>query len=176
MSSGHTYCAIGALTFLDRLSKNHKPIALLSAKAGPFESLVRWLVARQTSELGDDEEESDEEDGHGIDEVKPLSATVEEPSLDAKVDRLPVVPPETEDSLRWAGFNGRCNKYADTCYSFWNTASLNICYTLTSGWYRSHFKGNRALKVSIQHFVQVIAQFDIYIPYPGGRRQKRDDG
>lgn len=111
---------------MDRPSKNHKPIALLSPKTGPFESLVRWLVTRQTCELGDDEEESDEEDGHGVDEIGPLSATVEEPSLDTKVDQLPVVPPETEDSLRWAGFNGRCNKYADTCYSFWNTASLNV--------------------------------------------------
>lgn len=116
---------------MDRLSKNHKPIALLSPKTGPFESLVRWLVTRQTCELGDDEEESDEEDGHGVDEIGPLSATVEEPSLDTKVDQLPVVPPETEDSLRWAGFNGRCNKYADTCYSFWNTASLNMMNRLT---------------------------------------------
>ncbi|KAE8163175.1 serine/threonine protein kinase [Aspergillus tamarii] len=124
--SGHTYCAIGALTFLDRLSKSHKPIALLSPKAVPFDSLVRWLVARQTSELGDDEEESDDEDGHSVGGVRSLSATVEEPSIDTKVDQLPVVPPETEGSLRWAGFNGRCNKYADTCYSFWNTASLNM--------------------------------------------------
>ena len=83
---------------MDRLSKNHKPIALLSPKTGPFESLVRWLVTRQTCELGDDEEESDEEDGHGVDEIGPLSATVEEPNLDTKVDQLPVVPPETEDT------------------------------------------------------------------------------
>ena len=126
VAAGHTYCAIGALTFLDRLSKSHKPIALLSPKAVPFDSLVRWLVARQTSELGDDEEESDDEDGHSVGGVRSLSATVEEPSIDTKVDQLPVVPPETEGSLRWAGFNGRCNKYADTCYSFWNTASLNV--------------------------------------------------
>lgn len=124
--SGHTYCAIGALTFLDRLSKKHKPIALLSPGARPFESLVRWLVARQTSELGDDEEESDEEDSHNTDGVMNLSATIEELNLDARADQLPVIQPATENSLRWAGFNGRCNKYADTCYSFWNSASLDM--------------------------------------------------
>ncbi|KAE8349139.1 terpenoid cyclases/protein prenyltransferase alpha-alpha toroid [Aspergillus coremiiformis] len=126
--SGHTYCAIGALTFLDRLSKNHKPIELLTPGAGPFESLVRWLVARQTSELGDDEDEGGDErgDSHDADGVENLSVTVGELSLDAKADQLPVIRPATKDSLRWAGFNGRCNKYADTCYSFWNTASLHM--------------------------------------------------
>ncbi|KAF7597439.1 hypothetical protein BBP40_003686 [Aspergillus hancockii] len=128
--SGHTYCAIGALTFLGRLSKNYKPMALLTPGTGPFESLVRWLVARQTAELGNDEE-SGEEDDHVTEGVKDPSATVEGLSSDAKADRLPVIQPATEDSLRWAGFNGRCNKYADTCYSFWNTASLAMMDRLT---------------------------------------------
>lgn len=26
------------------------------------------------------------------------------------------------------GFNGRCNKVADTCYSWWNAASLEVGY------------------------------------------------
>lgn len=29
-------------------------------------------------------------------------------------------------SLLWAGFNGRCNKVADTCYSFWVGGTLSV--------------------------------------------------
>lgn len=28
--------------------------------------------------------------------------------------------------LQWAGFNGRCNKVADTCYSWWVGGSLAV--------------------------------------------------
>ncbi|KAK5104811.1 geranylgeranyl transferase type-1 subunit beta, partial [Cryomyces antarcticus] len=28
----------------------------------------------------------------------------------------------------WAGFNGRCNKLADTCYAFWVGASLDVLH------------------------------------------------
>lgn len=29
------------------------------------------------------------------------------------------------DETQFVGFNGRCNKSVDTCYSFWVTASLD---------------------------------------------------
>ena len=28
--------------------------------------------------------------------------------------------------LQWAGFNGRCNKVADTCYAFWVGGTLGV--------------------------------------------------
>ena len=32
----------------------------------------------------------------------------------------------TSNELPWAGFNGRCNKKSDTCYSFWAGGSLAV--------------------------------------------------
>ncbi|KAG2419898.1 hypothetical protein HFD88_004695 [Aspergillus terreus] len=118
--SGHTYCGIGALTFLGRLESDRRSVPLLTPGTEGFESLVRWLVARQTTELGDDD---DDESGSEVEETQDLSDRVEQLSLE-NIHRLPNCPVPTADSLRWAGFNGRSNKYADTCYSFWNTATL----------------------------------------------------
>ncbi|KAL4896437.1 terpenoid cyclases/protein prenyltransferase alpha-alpha toroid [Aspergillus ambiguus] len=119
--SGHTYCGIGALTFLGRLESDRRSVPLLTPGTTAFESLVRWLVARQTSELGEDED--DEPDSESIDQPD-LSERVAQLNLEESVRQLPSLSIPTEDALLWAGFNGRSNKYADTCYSFWNTATL----------------------------------------------------
>lgn len=34
--------------------------------------------------------------------------------------------PSQSTDLAWTGYNGRCNKIADTCYAFWVGASLNV--------------------------------------------------
>ncbi|KAF4221176.1 hypothetical protein CNMCM5878_009973 [Aspergillus fumigatiaffinis] len=117
--SGLTYCAIGALTFLRRLPKHQGHMALLSPGSREFEHLLTWLVSRQTSDLGE-EEESDEEDDGPPDRSDGLQHGTSNLSLDEKIALLPNLRPPTEESLHWAGFNGRCNKYADTCYSLWN--------------------------------------------------------
>lgn len=122
VTAGHTYCGIGALTFLGRLESDRRSVPLLTPGTEGFESLVRWLVARQTTELGDDD---DDESGSEAEETQDLSDRVEQLSLE-NIHRLPNCPVPTADSLRWAGFNGRSNKYADTCYSFWNTATLAV--------------------------------------------------
>lgn len=109
--AGLTYCAIGALEFLDRLSTAPGKISpLLSPETKEFEALVRWLVERQTSDV---ETPDDDHNANDINDIK----TVED---------LPPIEPPTEESLHWAGFNGRSNKIADTCYSFWNTATLAV--------------------------------------------------
>lgn len=111
------------------MERNHPLPAVLSPGAMEFESLVRWLISRQTAELGEIEEESDEdyekcETGEG---QKPLPvAAGQAVNPGTEVDELPALFPPTEESLRWAGFNGRCNKNADTCYSFWNLATLAV--------------------------------------------------
>ncbi|KAF9892599.1 hypothetical protein FE257_001001 [Aspergillus nanangensis] len=120
--SGHTYCGIGALTFLGRLSDNHKQTALLSPGTEGFESLVKWLAARQTSELGDEE---DEDEGNSEpDESQSLPDQFGKIHLEESFHKLANLPTLTTQPIKYAGFNGRCNKYADTCYSFWNTATL----------------------------------------------------
>lgn len=122
-TAGLTYCAIGALTFLNRFSKGAKPAKLLSPTAPEFESLVRWLVARQTSELGD---EPDEDDTNLYEKEECLRETAQGSSTSDRVRQLPGIQPPEEASLHWAGFNGRCNKTADTCYSFWNVGTLAV--------------------------------------------------
>ncbi|KAL6235171.1 hypothetical protein BDW75DRAFT_147991 [Aspergillus navahoensis] len=129
--SGHTYCAVNTLTFLNRLSDDSSRVALISPGSRQFESLVCWLVSRQTNELGDeDEEEGDDDDDDDTNvpgcDVQSLSKAVGELDLNNSIDALPHILPPDEESLQWAGFNGRCNKYADTCYSFWNTATLDM--------------------------------------------------
>ncbi|PLB46963.1 putative geranylgeranyl transferase beta subunit [Aspergillus steynii IBT 23096] len=124
--SGHTYCGIGALTFLGRLSEGDKSVALLSPGSEAFETLTRWLVARQTSELGDDEEDAHEEDDHTESARDPLNTAQAADNVDEMFGQLPTLPTPSTETLEWAGFNGRCNKYADTCYSFWNGATLTM--------------------------------------------------
>lgn len=107
---------------------------LITSGSEQFESLIRWLVARQTVELGDEDEE-DEEEGPSNTEnpadsnVQDLSGAVHSLSLDKSIDMLPSILAPIEGSLQWAGFNGRSNKYADTCYSFWNSATLEVSVT-----------------------------------------------
>ncbi|KAI9373303.1 serine/threonine protein kinase [Aspergillus egyptiacus] len=126
--SGHTYCAIGALTFLSRLSNDSQQTALMSPGSKKFETLVRWLVSRQTAELdgGDEEEGSEDAGGPEDNNVQAITKVIVGLSLDENIDQLPDLPPPSMETLQWAGFNGRCNKYADTCYSFWNTATLDM--------------------------------------------------
>ncbi|KAJ5694112.1 hypothetical protein N7536_004524 [Penicillium majusculum] len=112
--SGHTYCAVGSLDFLRRTSNDLKSLPLLSAGSDQFEALITWLASRQTAQLEEPEEDEDDEQ---------VEAT-ETGSLNDRVRGLPNVQPLEPDTISCAGFNGRCNKYADTCYSFWNGATL----------------------------------------------------
>lgn len=106
-----------------------------------LENVVRFLVKLQTS--GSEEEDVQEETVHPL-----SSSTSTFPVLGASVDPLQTSTPnlpegpfplsslstisleETKD----AGFSGRCNKIADTCYSFWVGGTLAV-RTLQ----RSHF-------------------------------------
>ncbi|KXG45344.1 Terpenoid cyclases/protein prenyltransferase alpha-alpha toroid [Penicillium griseofulvum] len=112
--SGHTYCAVGSLDFLRRTSNDLIPVPLLSAGSNQFESLITWLASRQTAQLEEPQEDEDHKQ----------TLVAETGSLDDRVHRLPNVQPIEADTISCAGFNGRCNKYADTCYSFWNGATL----------------------------------------------------
>lgn len=101
----------------------------------PVEDLIRWLVARQTNLLEeDDEEELDDDGDQDVPQADPddkshtrLSQTTNSMSLDSSPKTQPydVLDIRLED-WQWAGFNGRCNKVADTCYCYWNSGSLAV--------------------------------------------------
>lgn len=106
---------------------------LLTPGTEEFELLARWLVARQTSDLGEgnaDEEQSDCTDKAQND----LPGAIQGLHIADRVNSLPSLEPPSDGTVQWAGFNGRCNKIADTCYSFWNTATLVVsCHPWLTG-------------------------------------------
>ncbi|QKX62651.1 uncharacterized protein TRUGW13939_09812 [Talaromyces rugulosus] len=131
--AGHTYCGIGALSFLKRTDGNVQETELLLPQSERFNSLLSFLVSRQTTEL-EEEEDDDDEDEHS-DSEDPEAATnpvletkmaMDSLSLNEKFEILPDLLPQNADSLVWAGFSGRSNKIADTCYCFWVTGALDI--------------------------------------------------
>lgn len=68
--------------------------------------LLHWLASRQFVYLEPDDEESDEDDAVNFTLPESLSVL------------------SLEENQRFVGVNGRCNKAADTCYSWWVGASL----------------------------------------------------
>lgn len=139
LSAGLTYCALGALSLLDRLHPNKGGIS-------SHENLARWLVSRQMP--------FEHQDGHNEDEALAIKSTADEEKESSQVelgsDGIPI----------WAGFNGRCNKRGDTCYSFWVGGSLDLLKKL-------HFidmKANRRfLLEKTQHFIGGFSK----LPQPG---------
>ena len=89
---------------------------------GFIESLTHWLVSRQTSDI------ERAGDFNVADEEATLSA--QQPAPDPFEDRGSVISPLTVplsfENFSRAGFNGRCNKEPDTCYSFWAGGSLAV--------------------------------------------------
>lgn len=120
--SGLNYCAIGALSFLSTLSpRGNNPPELVRLEEAYREEIdlstcIKWMLLRQTTYIEDDEYEA---------------------SSDADVQRIsqhaiqtPTTIPQDgslkPSDLLHAGFNGRTNKIADTCYAFWNFGALAI--------------------------------------------------
>jgi geranylgeranyl transferase type-1 subunit beta len=105
-TAGHTYCAIAALSLLGHLDESGLQ---------DFDGLTRWLVQRQVP--FEDKDEMDDDDWKEIVE----KGTEEQKAEGMRVQR------GTDGRPLWGGFHGRCNKKADTCYSFWVGASLEVC-------------------------------------------------
>ncbi|KZF24611.1 geranylgeranyl transferase type I beta subunit [Xylona heveae TC161] len=143
--AGLTFCSLGALSSLGRLNKlSPAPNASsasqeLRAPSSP-ETLSRWLASRQTQTVEEPDEENtygDETDSpatchdrHAFISLPPanLQAIIDPYSKDAhgECNTSTDGTQQRPESLRWAGFNGRANKIADTCYSFWVLGSLGI--------------------------------------------------
>jgi geranylgeranyl transferase type-1 subunit beta len=91
---GYTFCAVGALSMAGTVDTSIQD----------RDSLIHWLVSRQTTimVLEEDDDEDEEEIASDTDEDNHVSAE------------------------SYAGFNGRCNKPADTCYAWWIGATLKV--------------------------------------------------
>ena len=134
-SAGWTYCGVGTLSLLDQLSFTHEKGSDEGIHQNPTDSslpqqLLHWLTSRQTSVLQEDgdyeisDEDVTESGPSEAPDASNVQAVVVSPSEVSHSDT-----PSMEfspDDLLWAGFNGRCNKIADTCYSFWAGATLAV--------------------------------------------------
>lgn len=112
--AGYTACAISVLSILNRLPNSLSEADTAAPGLTNMSETIRWLVSRQ---IGYQNEEEDET------EVKAAAP----PVLAGVVyeDKF-MVPGLTLQDEEFVGFNGRCNKNADTCYAYWVTASLDV--------------------------------------------------
>ena len=68
---------------------------------------------------------------------------------------LPLKPKD----LLWIGFNGRCNKFADTCYCFWAGGTLGVRASQPS----------QAMRIRMAKVVQILEKAH-FISFDGVRR------
>ncbi|KAB5522175.1 type-1 proteins geranylgeranyltransferase subunit beta [Coniochaeta sp. 2T2.1] len=104
--SGYAYCALAALSLLDRPleSKGTEQSFENMRTAFPdMSSIIHWLVSRQFAYIDPSSDDEDEDESN----FTLTSLTI--PDLE-----LPVA------------FNGRCNKVADTCYCWWVSGALAV--------------------------------------------------
>ena len=121
--SGLNYCAVGALSFLSTLSSqghdsaSSRTLQETYGKVIDLEACIKWMLLRQTTYIEDDPDDDSEDDK----QIPIKHAIPSQPKV--KQDHSSsTTPPETLN----VGFNGRTNKIADTCYSFWNLGALAI--------------------------------------------------
>ena len=133
-AAGYTYNGVGALKLLGKLPR-HTSDSNNGERLGAVfvENVTKWLVSRQTLML----HEGDEFPMAGNEPPDstptffppkfhvrgPFPVSIAEASLPN--DSIQI----SSHDLQWAGFNGRCNKVADTCYAFWvgGTLGVSVC-------------------------------------------------
>ena len=136
-AAGETYSGVGALSLLGRLPRKWQSPGKGRTMSPEFvDNITRWLVARQTLTLQDEGEDltMDDDDYY----AHPLPAPVLAPDFNRPtfhvIGAFPVSLAQTSQPLpevsqyerQWVGVNGRCNKVADTCYSFWVGGTLGV--------------------------------------------------
>lgn len=151
--SGYAYCAVAALSLLDRpldpTVQSH-PAAALRTAFPDVSSLMHWLVSRQFAYVEPSTEDDDAEN------FTFSSLSISDPSL-------PVA------------FNGRVNKVADTCYCWWVSGALAILPPLqpSSSSSSSHSSNNVDLLIArraARRFLMEETQHMIggFSKHPGG--------
>ena len=137
--AGLTYSGVGALSLLGRIPRKGRPSSDGKTMSPDFfNDLTRWLVSRQTLMLQDSEDRmyvAEDEFAHPgsapapVPTVLPLTFHVLGGFPVPAEIALHAEPPSIEVSpyhQQWVGVNGRCNKIADTCYSFWVGGTLGV--------------------------------------------------
>lgn len=133
-TGGYAYCAIGALSILGRLpSKPGSKDAPSSGKAPGLTNVnatIRWLMDRQQNYIAIDEDSGDEDNDQDLRDrlAGVYDHTKEHSNNGIPAAEIPSLSPLTFDECYYVGQNGRCNKPSDTCYSFWNCGSLDVCF------------------------------------------------
>lgn len=126
--AGYTYCAIAALSYLDRL-----PPCIINPWTSPadgyklrgltkLDDTIRWCMMRQVTVLASESDKSGAaSDDESEEETEEAIAKKNEIAGAATNLRALV-----RDHKHYIGCNGRLNKDPDTCYSFWVGASLDV--------------------------------------------------
>lgn len=130
---GYTYCAIGTLSSLGRLPKSIKREPLgsnLVQPAGNFQrgltnlpAVTLWLMSRQLAYAEEVEDDDDLKHGHPLADVRGTYSQEDHYAYD-----VPSLAGLTLEEPQSIAFNGRLNKPADTCYSWWGVSSLEVRY------------------------------------------------
>ena len=117
--AGYAYCAIAALSFLNRLPRQSPTINKEQARYGltNIPATIRWLVSRQVVYDEENDEEEEEPEDPTQKQREALAGIYNDASLG------PIISHQDDE---FVGFNGRCNKMVDTCYAFWVVASLDV--------------------------------------------------
>ncbi|KAF4552375.1 Prenyltransferase and squalene oxidase repeat-containing protein 2 [Elsinoe fawcettii] len=126
--AGYTYCGLGALSFLDRLSISASTSAKETRGPTTPDSTIKWLVSRQTATLTEEDSFDTLHDETDTPETCHDAHTFVAPA------RIPTDTGKLSFSTRptrsfaqdWVGLNGRPNKIADTCYAFWVGGALHL--------------------------------------------------
>ena len=130
-AAGYTYPGVGALKLLGKLPRHTlDPKGEGDVSAEFVEKVTKWLVSRQTLMLheGDQLPMADDEPPNPTPKFFPPTFHVQGAFPVSMADVVlpnPSIEVSSHD-LQWAGFNGRCNKVADTCYSFWVGGTLGV--------------------------------------------------
>lgn len=121
--AGYGYCAVAALALLDRPlegggddSKEEGNVASKAISEGIAnrKGFVSWLASRQFAYLPEDEASDNDDDED--DDPATANFRIADLSLSDSAATMPQL----------IGFNGRCNKVADTCYTWWTLGSLAV--------------------------------------------------
>ena len=132
--AGYTYCAIAALSYLDRL-----PPCIVNPWTTPadgyklrgltkLDDTIRWCMMRQVTVLA---HESGKDCDSGDEESEEEESEEEVKKKNEMADAATNLRALTKDFKQYIGCNGRLNKDPDTCYSFWVGGSLDVSSVLS---------------------------------------------
>lgn len=128
--AGYAYCAVAALALLDRpingggssgatgeeetpSSTHYTQSKILQEGIGDMPGFISFLVSRQFAYLEAQEKKAEEEEDEDPD------------TANFQMAGLSLSESSSTEDTKHVGFNGRCNKVADTCYTWWVLGSLS---------------------------------------------------